>query len=406
MSKIEFIASTQHFNKPLDCRTLSLSVYYYQLCDEQVINLAYMLIHWFQSVCVDNAVLYQVCNKKNVNIKKLMDCLPLLLHIDKNLSLDVHGYVASSKVYNRTSLRKHLRELKKIHPVYVFGWDTDPLFGESSVDFPQYINAKIQSKPQNNDEVSQTVYNIFFEKGKIFKTLHTHPDFSLSFNATPYHNNAKLYYGNAHISFSAFSLGESVDSMAMKLLEFANQLSEQVVTLNAHIRLQPYNKHIAGSPYMHYFRNLLYSDGSHSQLGYAPTEWYPTYYLCGVEWANIISPLTSLHLAHFLPKHDQINDVLIRETRCKSTIVKAACPISEYCYDDAVHVKRVLEPALFPGRTIIPLRGLFPRQNESRVYEWCPRFDWAIVPMEQEEIEIIGSDLVYTSINAQKHISK
>lgn len=404
MNGLFFYASSEYIESPLDCRILSLSIDYYQFSAEQIVALARMLMEWVRNIYNDNVIFRCTCNGKDVPSNHLVNRFHSAVCLKEQSKMNVNGYVASTTVHSISSLKTYQRNIAKVHPRYTFGWDVDPLFGESSIDFPYYLNDHFPLKRGNNDDIRQLIYDVFCEHNKSYKTLHLHPDIDISLCADPYQNISGFYYGHAHIALSSFSLGKLINVMADKLYVLAQQLSEKFNTLNAHVFLQPFHKYSNGSPYMRYFGKIIYMDGSDSQFGCSPKEWYRTYYLCGVEWANILSPLTATHFNRYsLSQISTIDKVVITQKTNAGTIsVKSQKQITDYSFEDAILLKKILEPALFPGRTSVPLRGLFPRQNESRIFEWCPRYDWALIPIEKQEIEIVGSDIVYTSLSAQK----
>ena len=145
---------------------------------------------------------------------------------------------------------------------------------------------------------------------------------------------------------------------------------------------------------MRYFGNNLIEDNSYEDAQCSPKEWFPTYYLCGVEWFNILSPQAKYHIRE-MASHQNRTDIYIHMHDSGSLLVKSTKPITQYSYDDACEIKRIVLPALFPGKNAIPLRAIYPWSGSQRVYAWCPRNDWAIVPVVQTELKIIGTDIVF-----------
>ena len=163
--------------------------------------------------------------------------------------------------------------------------------------------------------------------------------------------------------------------------------------------LQPFYATVKGnSPYMRYFGSHLRKDGSHEQAECAPHEWYSTYYLNGIEWANIISPLAQGHFpTEWFNEANISNGIQIQKLQNGCILAKMSSSIEEYDITDSIVMKRTLLPALFPGGSYIPLKALFkPIVNNSFMVNF-PRSDWAIVPVLDDEVYVVGTDLVFQS---------
>jgi hypothetical protein len=60
-----------------------------------------------------------------------------------------------------------------------------------------------------------------------------------------------------------------------------------------------------------------------------------------------------------------------------------------------MEVKRFLYPALYPGRCAIPL-SVFRNKIQKESMSNFPRSNWAVVPMFENEIEIVSTYLVFS----------
>ena len=391
-----FRSSAQYIEHPLDCRRLTLSLRYFHLRKEQVIDLAEWITQWVRSFAEGQFVFDCYCNQSYTKEKNLFSQIVDDLNKDNRVSVGYCAYNVSPAVYNKTSMRAFQRKLKGIHPVYSFGWDVETSYStDESIDYPRYFNERFPLQRPEKEQLIDLVHQVFQEEGKVYRTLHVWSDFNGGFQAEPYRSDPDLFGGSAYISFGSFCLGDSIQETAELLAEFATEIASMFVHVNAQVALQPAERAGTGyrNPYMKYFGSYVKPDGVEAESGYSFEEWYPTYYICGIEWFNLLSPLT----AHRLP---EVNSAYTRKTPWGGIIIQSPKKITEYDVSDAMRLKRILKPVIYPGISYITMRGMFPWQNTRRIYSWCPRFNWAIVPVEKHEIEIIGSNLVFDNTNS------
>lgn len=187
--------------------------------------------------------------------------------------------------------------------------------------------------------------------------------------------------------------------MAIHFGEYAKQIAEEYVNMNARVRLQP-----IGNTHMRYFGGDGKTDGSHTASNCMEQEWYSTYYLPEVEWLNIISPLARTHLPELDQNTPTSEAVLIEELQGGGLLVKSQKAVAQYGINDALELKRLLYSALYPGSSYKSLRDLFQERDlykQQPTNFWFtsyPRSDWAIVPMFEEEIKIVSTYLVFSKV--------
>jgi hypothetical protein len=149
---------------------------------------------------------------------------------------------------------------------------------------------------------------------------------------------------------------------------------------------------------MKYFGMDPVTDDSHLDAGVSEQEWYSTYYLCGIEWANIISPLAAQHIPNLLEDASTVPNVCVKQMENGSFFLRSSKPIDQVDVSDLLPMKRLVYPALYPDGSIIPIRHLV--LSEKTVFSdfflgTCPRSNWAIIPMLENEIETVYTDLVF-----------
>lgn len=390
------ISAAPFVKNPLDCRKLKLSLSFHMLKAEQVSELANRIVRFAEQLAGDEIITSWSYEHKNVSAKQAKERLSSRFDPAVGLSVGFEGYIRSPVIHNVATLKKHQSFVTKVNPVYMYSW---PYFDMDSVDYHEYFDELFIDGKPDNSELIKKIYHIFCEPNRRFLWFHAHADLAFRFSAKQYQSHPEYYYGEAAFGISAFSAGDIQDLVADAMEDFATTLSKEYVNINALIGLQP--KGITDDPYMRYFGLHGVQDGSHEDAACTAREWYPYYYLHGIEWLNIVSPQTKeLILNPYVPKRDGI---LVCEIPGGSLKVQSAKPISAYSLETALAMKHILRDTLYPGKTAVSLKSLFPKVGQDRVYSWCPRSDWAIVPIEEHEIGIIGTDLVYISENSMTY---
>jgi hypothetical protein len=163
--------------------------------------------------------------------------------------------------------------------------------------------------------------------------------------------------------------------------------------------LQPVTTAKGGSPYMDYFGAYRNSDGSHIDVGYTPNEWYYSYYLCGVEWANVISPLARKHIPQLISEAAITKTVAVEEVNSGAILLKSQNEITQFDIDDSTVLKQLVQDALYPGGSEFSVKKMLDLNSIKQNCAALPRHNWAIVPVLEEEIEIVGSKIILRSSN-------
>ena len=389
-------SSIQSIFQSIDCRRLALHIRYYFLNQDAVSALTDDFIHWTQENVADCCVFRWYHNGKFYGHKHILTTSHWTTPEVVGLQLGFDAYVRNCITNNATAIAKYQKSISSIYAQYRENVNVAHFASESSIDYPEFFDSKFSSFRLENSKIVDNIVEIFHEKSRKLMSFHREPDATGHIIANPYRQHPGLYYGSITISFSSFCLDTSLNEVAHALTRFACRLSDTYGNLNAHVCLQPktFSGYDKVSPYMRYFGKYLQENGSCASAQCNPEEWYPTYYLCGVEWMNILSPLAKQHIEEHRIKSSSA-DVAVQTLRSGGLLVMSTKPIAVYDVEDALILKHLLSPALYPGKGSIPLRGIYPWEGNSRIYDWCPRNDWAIVPIEKSEVEIVGTDIVF-----------
>ena len=260
-----------------------------------------------------------------------------------------------------------------------------------SVDYREFWDGLFAEIPDNT-AIKQNILRIFRETGKSLVSIYDLPDVQASLGFIPYQRMPNSYYGSFSIHISAFCLTGALADVADTLVSCAKQLSEKYVKLNARVMLQP-NIGPLCNPYMYLFTSLQQTDGSHAENNCAKNEWYSTYYIPGVEWFNIISPLAQKHLSKSL----SVPPSIVSERLSSGGLaIRSAKEIIDYDIPDALKMKQLVYPALYPGLRSISFRTLFQDEIPKSTMSVFPRSDWAIIPVLDNEIDVVYRNVVFS----------
>ncbi len=387
MTSIFSRSAVQSILEPIDCRRLTMFVRFADLERDAVSQLTGRLLQWIRDTAEDSFCFRWHENRKSTRAPDG--------RIDKakDYQLEFDAYVHNPVTRNPSSILRYQKSLRDLYPQYAHIHNIRSFADSCSVDYPPYFDTLFPVERLENDRVKENILKIFHESERRHLSFHEHPDLFGRITAEAHESNPQSYYGFAHISFSAFCLDGTIDCLAEKLELLACNLSESFVRLNIHVCLQPWAGN-DGSPYMRYFGKGFAGGDALASDGHLPEEWDSPCYLRGVEWLNILSPLTK-QLVGKGNSPELSADVQTRILSSGALLVRSVKSITQYSVADALALKRMLQPALYPGMAAIPLRGIYPWKGTPRVYAWCPRRDWAIVPVEESDVEIVGTDIVF-----------
>jgi len=393
MDHFTYKSSAEHIDTPVDCRVLRLSLKFYMLTQEKMLELGHELMRFAYNQFSDCAIFDWFCNGRRNSSERILDSILQTPNANSGLSIGFSAYIRGPRISNVTALREFEKTVQKINPHYAYGWDAG--FFES-IDYPAFYDGIFSKGKPNNEEILKRIIEIFHEPGKKYYSFHNFSDLGGGFYSHQYHNHPDYYYGTGTIWISAFSIGYAADRIGDVFSAFAQNISEKFIHINASIGVQPFRTN--DSPYMRYFGRGVAMDGTHFDNQCSPTEWYPYYYFGDIAWTNIISPLTK-RLLESSSESICSDGCTIKTLNSGALLVTAPRSLLDFDVNTAQSVKNIIVDALYPGISTVPLRALFPSQGKELIYWDCPRSDWAILPVEEAEIRIVGTDLLYISRN-------
>lgn len=368
----------------IDCRQLTLSCQFFDLSQDEMICFLFKTKQWIQSNLLQNAYACWKVNEKQVSLRNFEKHIKEATTLISMVSWEVEAFINSPLVYNQARCRD---VLKKLHFLFM---------PTTADDFKPYWDSIFPNGRCENDALIQGIHKVFREENRYLKTTFFRPDIFAFFYSVPCRTNCGMYEGSFVVSMPVAFMGESVNYIAESLLRLLKSLGSEFRSVNGHVMLQPYQFPAGNSPYMYYFgQHYLGEDFCEDRDG-TSQKWYQRYYLTGVEWGNLLSPIAVGKLKDGGGILANKNELQIERLDNGSLLVKSAKGIDKYCVEDAMVLKQYLLPALYPGGSYRRLRDIFC-QEESYDQSCWPRADWAIVPVLDGEIKVIGTDLVFCS---------
>ena len=371
MSLILEDSVAMHFSEIIDCRYLTIALEYRDLEQPAAKMLALELLDFMTEQIDDYFVAQWHIDNRSIGRKNLRKKIEEALDAGVCYSY-VSAYNKSAEISTQQQFREWHSYLRRSASLTV-----RPLSG-LSLDYVEYWNQLIYPHAHDKTALKQAFIQLFRESGRYLRGV----CWSADVEGFLFHNT--LDVSNDHLnrfgfSVSAFALKDQLEVTADKWKKKLISLSEKYVSLNGRIMLQPRSFH-QSSPYMDYFVSQ-------------PKDIEDM--LPGVEWVNVISPQTQEWLPEDIVAVAQNADVQCSVLNGGGLLIGSPKTIRDYDVEDAVQLKMLLKDSLFPGQCSgYPLQVIM---RPLTVRSLCnhPRKNWAIVPILEDEIHIVGSTLYF-----------
>jgi hypothetical protein len=369
-------STAMHLGDFIDCRYLTLSLEFYELEQSHTQLLVFDMLDWINLLLSDRFIASWKINNRGVSTKSLPSQARKVLQETSINLLQLNAFWKSEKINTKQQLDQWHRFIQR--ESCLMGW---PQPGWSA-DFADYWNDHILPYAKDKAALRMALKQLFLEKDRHLVGVCYTPDIDCAIFLDSQNDAHRLRHGRILLSVSAFALGDSLSETAEKWKDIMITFAQKYKNLDGRVMLQP--RALAySSPYMTYF-----DDGQKYSQGYLP----------GVEWANVLSPRAQ-ELLPWSEKRGPCEEAIqCRPLSGGGLLLASNKPVMEYDIDDALLLKSIVKDALYPGPGLsyplpVILRPAYPTQANIRF----PRKDWAIVPIFEEEIEIIGSQLCFSS---------
>lgn len=311
----EYRSTALYYGNCIDCRALTFAFEFYQLSFNQLTSLALDIFTWLETIIDDRFVAKWYLNDKAVRCHNFVNQL-------QQVDFTCEGFVKSPLIFNSSSTNKYRSYVQR--GIYSLQ-NVDPRL---SIDYRTYWNSLFPNGRIDSGEIPPKIAQTFHAKNRQHNSVYIMPDIQVLFFSHQYTAHPGLYYGSFAFNVGFFCFVSSIDVFADMLVSKMVEIAATYHQLNARVMLQPiYNTSKGHSPYMRYFGTHYRTDNSHTEVGCTPKEWYETYYVCGVEWANVISPLAKKHLSWKTDDTVRFPDVVVQSIPggCTFSQIKQVC---------------------------------------------------------------------------------
>lgn len=369
-------STAMHIDEIIDCRYLILSLEFHDLEEAKAQSFVLEVLEWINSQIDNNFVSSWKIDGRSVGAKNLGGKARETLQEHDMCFFSMEAYWKNEKISTKQQLRQWRRFIQ--WESYNMGWPPR----DWSVDFADYWNNHILPHAKDKVALKQAILQLFREKNRHAIGVCRTSDVEASISLQSQEDAQHLRRGKIRICASAFALAkylpETAEMWKTMLIAFAQKYN----SLNGRVMLQPYGLGNQ-SPYMTYFEN---------------GKKLPPWYLPGVEWANVLSPDVQEELEwdeSDSPHEDTIECVHL-PGGCM--LFASRRSILEYDIEDALLLKSWLKEVLCPGPGIgYPFSMIMHPVSQQGELTRMPRKNWAIVPILEEEIQILGPVLYFNS---------
>ena len=197
-------------------------------------------------------------------------------------------------------------------------------------------------------------------------------------------------HGLLAFSIAVDSLGDKLNNAAKLFADELQKICSILGTACGRVSVCPYQYAIGNNIYMHYYgeRDLSTIDQDMPER-IRPCNWNQVAYLCGFEWANVLSPYARKKMDPLLMQKHKDDTIGIEILPNRGAFIHLNMPIDSVDVDELLKLKRFLYPALYPGKSAIPaIWGFNPAQS-------FPRSRWERVPFFPEEIKVENGYIIF-----------
>ena len=371
----------------IDCRQLTLSCQFYDISQEAAIQFSLKTKRWIEQHLLHNSYSCWKFNEKHVALRSLEKLICESTTLMQMAAWEMEALIGSTIIYNQTTCRAALKKL------------TQSFTSTTADDFKPFWDTVFPNGKGDNISVIEGIYKVFHEENRCLKTFYNRPDIYALFYSVPSQSDCRMCEGSFAISIPVVFMEDNINYIAEELLGLLKSFGMEFCNVNGHVMLQPHHVPAGQSPYMRYFGQYYLGESFSKEQDDTPERCYQKYYLTGVEWGNLLSPAVKkrlpkggidlLHKSTLLAEYLDNGSMVIRSDR----------GIDKYDVSAAVELKQCLLPTLFPGGSYVSLRDVFRHEEPPYILKRWPRSDWAIVPVLDGEIKIVGTDLVFCSMS-------
>lgn len=377
------IPSALFRGEKIDRRSLFLEIRFSGVAYSELVNIAKESLCFINSVFADRFFAEWSLMDKSFNFEKIQQYLDTPRKPTSFLSFYADANVLSPVVFDRRSYRRYCRENGDI----LTSGKADCSFSNDY--FDQYSHFFRETPPES---MKERLLQWFSLPNRIDCGEYYGNDAAASFSGSRYYSDGNTYYGTMQISIKLFCARDELSTFSEQFLSFARTAAEKHDTVNAIVALTSMPMTSDCSPHRWCFSQLPKGNVGECGRTYFPAEWYPYEYLCGAEWANILSKRAQKHLPYSVLSGAADDWADIEVLPNKSAIVKLKKDIEKIDVADLANMKRFLYPALVPGELVVEKSFMFPNSRFLMVH---PRPRWERIAIFSDEIIETKELLIY-----------
>ena len=376
-----FQSMSGFYGTDTDCRVLFFRIEFSHVHQERVMEAALEYYRFVNAFYHDEFVsLWQLEKEGKFCSPRKFEAA--IKDLNETPGMVVESNAISSGIYNKSQLRNYLKSHSRNQ------FDARPF----SLGYDRYFDKYIRPAIGDPDKLKSAVFALFSESGKTPIDKYEGADSVGIFHSMPDCLGSTYAHGFISFTIAVGCLLGNVDQTAeifeteMRRLCIVLGLAggrTGITSFPMHITTEPY-------PYWKYFgsRKLHTSDPLIPEEH--PSNWEKVSYCWGCEWSNVISPVARRRLSPEPLDKGLKSFIEVEELPSNGLAVKLKRDLSTVDVNDLMKVKRFLYPALYPGKTGIPIEYLSPM---------CPtialRHHWERIPIFYDEIRIENGYIIF-----------
>ena len=371
-----------------DLRVIECGVKFYMLDKNEVESLGmecarwilaklspYGVERWFVHTTNMERPKWRITSVRQAKLEKIMDAIQA-----SGFDFAVDGCFVSDRVYNGKSLNEYWNYLNQHATFHI-----------APLDYQRYFLEHFSDPNIEPEVLKKELLALFHAPGRRWRgcgeLCSEYGGFFISF---PYDNFPDKYRGTFRCSVNAGCIQIGADAFAEELVELVTDFSRRYHNLNAYVRCDSCS---GETSHRRYFANRVDAErtGAHLRANCSAAEFYPSYFLEGVEWFNLIGPRAAHHLPDLAAKDSP--EMQIQRLPWGSWCARAKTGILNVDVTDLIPIKRVLYPALYPGH------HTFGReiQMDPKIFTTGQKLRsmWEQVPVFPEELTVTDTEIIF-----------
>lgn len=365
----------------VDSRSLCMEANYFLLTKEQATGFARGFVEWCAALWQKDFVITWHFDNRNMTLARVLEAIGK----DGNYAVGLEGTVMCEQIPNQRAFSRFLRNVER--------YENTVCPSDASSDYMDFFLSQKKQLQSDNISWEDFILSFFREKGRICLSPAPFPELKGAIFGNTYLHDSTLYHGSVSVNISVYSAGENVTKLAEEMTRFLTNQSKLYRNINGHIGITPLTVPCESSSHLCYFGHNVKIDGSHECMGIEPREWYPYYYLCAVEWFNLISPLANTNIPSLSNDNALYPTIKVQRLNNGAVTVRVDKPPEQIDTVDLLPVKYLLYDGLYPGMRELPKKICLDEKYIAPVAK--VRMQWEYLPILEEEIVITSDSVIF-----------